>query len=195
MAMVVECESCGSRFRLSVSLLKESKAVRFRCRRCGGSIMVRNPAAPAVIPVSAVSGKIAASPVTTDISSVVRPEIEQPTPHETPVPPPRRLGEAVPAPPCSPPAGHLETVCFRQESGFTIKYPPSQAVLAKHLLAGLSTLLLERSLFRNHGCRAGTAGKWFLHELAFCRTPPRDGPPSQEMSHRPESSRRQSVRS
>jgi hypothetical protein len=46
MAMVVECESCRSLFRLSVSLLKESKEVRFRCRKCGGSIIVRNPYAP-----------------------------------------------------------------------------------------------------------------------------------------------------
>jgi len=86
MAMVVECESCRSSFRLNESLLKESKAVRFRCRKCGGSIMVRNPHAPPVIPVSAVSAKIAAPPMAADISSVVRPEIGQPTPHEMPVP-------------------------------------------------------------------------------------------------------------
>jgi hypothetical protein len=171
MAMVVECESCGSRFRLSVSLLKESKAVRFRCRRCGGSIMVRNPAAPAVIPVSAVSGKIAASPVTTDISSVVRPEIEQPTPHETPVPPPRAhdLTKPVPAPPVQPiPTGsRLEDLSV---------FPPGKVVLPLKpstrrkpspgrniFLAGLSTLLLAGGVFSFGTTDAGPEllGKWF----------------------------------
>jgi Protein of unknown function (DUF3426) len=79
MAMVVEYESCRSRFLLNEALLKESNAVRFRCRKCGGSIMMRNPHAPPVIPVSAVSAKIAASPVAADISSKVR------NPHAPPV--------------------------------------------------------------------------------------------------------------
>ena len=80
MAMVVECESCRSRFRLNESLLKESKAVRFRCRKCGGSIMVRNPHAPPDIPDSAVPAIIAAPPMVADISPLVRPGIGQPVP-------------------------------------------------------------------------------------------------------------------
>jgi predicted RNA-binding Zn-ribbon protein involved in translation (DUF1610 family) len=86
MAMVVECESCRSRFLLNESLLKESKAVRFRCRKCGGSIMVRNPHATPSIPVSAVSAEIAAPPTAADISPVIRAEIGQPPPREIPVP-------------------------------------------------------------------------------------------------------------
>ena len=86
MAMVVECESCGSIFRLNESLLKESKAARFRCRKCGGSIMVQNPHAPPVIPDSTVSAKIAATPTESDITSVFRPEVVPPTPREIPVP-------------------------------------------------------------------------------------------------------------
>jgi len=104
MAIVVECGSCGSRFHMKESLLRESKAVRFRCRKCGGSIMVRNPYAPPVVPVSTVSPKMAAPPAPADISSVVRPEIEQPTSHETPGPPPATYSpaNAVPAPPVLP---------------------------------------------------------------------------------------------
>lgn len=86
MSMIVECESCRSRFRLSESLLKESKAVRFRCRKCGGSIMVRNPQAPPVIPVPAIPAGIAAPSMAADISPVVRPEIRLPISHEEPVP-------------------------------------------------------------------------------------------------------------
>ena len=75
MDMAVECESCHSRFRLNTSLLKQSKAVRFRCRKCGGFIMVRNPHAPWIPPDSTVAG----------------PKIEPPPPHETPDPLPGDL--------------------------------------------------------------------------------------------------------
>jgi len=43
MVMVVECESCSSRFRLKKTLLQGAFAIRFRCRTCGGIIVVRNP--------------------------------------------------------------------------------------------------------------------------------------------------------
>jgi len=86
MPLVVECESCRSRFRLNESLLEESKAVRFRCRKCGGSIMVRNPHALPDLPVSPVSPIIACPPTASDISSVVRPENVPPTLREIPVP-------------------------------------------------------------------------------------------------------------
>lgn len=46
MAMVIECESCRSRFRVDETLLEEAKAVRFRCRKCGGHILVLNPKLP-----------------------------------------------------------------------------------------------------------------------------------------------------
>ena len=43
MIIVVACESCHSRFRLKKSLLGGAFAIRFRCRTCGGFIVVRNP--------------------------------------------------------------------------------------------------------------------------------------------------------
>lgn len=43
MVMVVECGSCHSRFRVKKSLLEGAFAIRFRCRSCGGFIVVRNP--------------------------------------------------------------------------------------------------------------------------------------------------------
>jgi len=104
MAMVVECESCQARFRLNEALLEKSKAARFRCRKCGGSIMVRNPHAPPVIPVPPVPPENAATPVAADIPPAVQPEIEELIPCETPVPPPPtyNIPNAVPAPPVPP---------------------------------------------------------------------------------------------
>ncbi len=43
MVMVIECQACKSRFRLDRALFKESKAIRVRCRKCGGYIVVGNP--------------------------------------------------------------------------------------------------------------------------------------------------------
>jgi hypothetical protein len=42
-ALLVECEACKSKFRLDPSLFKGAKAIRVRCRKCGGGIIVRNP--------------------------------------------------------------------------------------------------------------------------------------------------------
>ena len=56
MLIVAECESCHSRFRVKRTLLENAPAIRFRCRACGGYIVVRNPgmrkidAAPSVVP-------------------------------------------------------------------------------------------------------------------------------------------------
>jgi predicted Zn finger-like uncharacterized protein len=154
MAMVVECESCGSSFRLNESLLKESKAVRFRCRKCGGSIMVRNPHAPPVIPVSAVSANIAATPVTADISAVVRPEIEPPTPHEMPVPSTTvsRLEDLVPVFRAGVGAGPPRVSTRRKPS-------PGRNIL----VAGLSILLLAGGVLYFGTTVAGQEllGKWF----------------------------------
>jgi predicted Zn finger-like uncharacterized protein len=104
MTMVVECESCRSRFRLKKSLLKESNEVLFRCRKCGGSIMVRNPRPPPVVPVLAVSAKIA-PPMEADIFSVVRAGNEQAAPavevpaHRVSGEPPVPRGRGIPETP------------------------------------------------------------------------------------------------
>ena len=56
MLIVAEYESCHSRFRVKRTLLENVTAIRFRCRACGGHIVVRNPgmrkidAAPSVLP-------------------------------------------------------------------------------------------------------------------------------------------------
>jgi predicted Zn finger-like uncharacterized protein len=172
MAMVVECESCRSRFRLSDSLLKKSKAVRFRCRKCGGSILVRNPHAPPVVPVSAVSAEIAARPVAaTDISAVVRPEIEPPAPRETPVPPPPAddPSNAVPAPPALPvpKVPRLEDLVLLspgkdvipREASTRRKPSPGRDLL----VAGLSILLLAGVVLYFGTTKAGQEllGQWF----------------------------------
>ena len=171
MAMVVECESCRARFRLNESLLKESKAVRFRCRKCGGSIMVRNPHAPLITPISPVSAKIAATPVAADISAVVRSEIEQPTPHETPIPPPPTfdLANAVPAPLVLP----VPTV---SRMGDLFLFSPGKDVVPLEastrrkpspgrniLVAGLSILLLAGGVLYLGTTVAGQEllGRWF----------------------------------
>jgi len=46
MVMVIECEDCRSRFRLAKSLFKDSRAIRVRCRKCGGYIIVEYPDTP-----------------------------------------------------------------------------------------------------------------------------------------------------
>jgi predicted Zn finger-like uncharacterized protein len=51
MTMVITCESCLARFRLDKGLLKGSKAVRVRCRKCGGPIVVMNPDVPEILPM------------------------------------------------------------------------------------------------------------------------------------------------
>jgi len=46
MTMVIECEACQSRFRLDERLFKGSRAIRVRCRKCGGPIVALNPDIP-----------------------------------------------------------------------------------------------------------------------------------------------------
>jgi predicted Zn finger-like uncharacterized protein len=162
MAMVVVCESCRSRFRLSESLLKESKAVRFRCRKCGGSIMVRNPDAlrdaPPVIPVPAVPAETAASPMAADIPPVVRPEVRQSVAHEEPVP-----SATVP---------RLEDLVLfstgKEKAVVPPVVPPKASTRRKRsrgkmiLVAGLSILLLAEGVLYFGTTEAGQEllGKW-----------------------------------
>ncbi|MGB7630224.1 MAG: MJ0042-type zinc finger domain-containing protein [Candidatus Deferrimicrobium sp.] len=57
MAMVVACKFCRSQFRLNEALLKDAKAVRIRCGKCGGTIVIRNPEAHPIFPDIAVGLK------------------------------------------------------------------------------------------------------------------------------------------
>ena len=169
MDMAVECESCRSRFRLNASLLKQSKAVRFRCRKCGGFIMVRNPHAPRIIPVSSVPPKIAAPPAATAISPAVRPKIEPPTPKKTPVPPPtmHAPSNAVPAPPALPipPVPRLEDLVVLSPGKDVVPVKASTPRRPSPARNHPRRRVVDppsgrgRPLLRNHGGRAGTAGQ------------------------------------
>ncbi len=44
--MIIECPVCGTRFRFAKTLFKARGGAAVRCRRCGGSIEVRNPDFP-----------------------------------------------------------------------------------------------------------------------------------------------------
>lgn len=71
MVLIVECESCRSRFRVKKSLLGGTFAIRFRCRTCDGFIVVRNPdmrkigEVPSPVPSpSPVSPEVSGAPAT-----------------------------------------------------------------------------------------------------------------------------------
>jgi predicted Zn finger-like uncharacterized protein len=44
--MIIECDACKARFRLDRSLLQGYMGGRFRCRKCGGPIIVTTPEPP-----------------------------------------------------------------------------------------------------------------------------------------------------
>lgn len=44
--MIIECDTCKARFRLDRMLLQGHLGARFRCRRCGGPIIVTTPRPP-----------------------------------------------------------------------------------------------------------------------------------------------------
>ena len=133
MDMAVECESCHSRFRLNTSLLKQSKAVRFRCRKCGGFIMVRNPNPPAIPPDSTVPPNI---------------DVEPPPPHKSPAPLPGDLVYFSPG----------KEVVLPKAS--TRRRPSPGRNL---LVAGLSILLLAGGVlyFGTTKAGQGVLGDWF----------------------------------
>lgn len=104
LVIVVECESCHSRFRVKRTLLVGAFAIRFRCRACGGFIVVRNPemrkitAVPSPTPLHSSDSQIPAAPA-------ALPEPEMPAVASMPAPPASdglraiRLEDLVP---CSP---------------------------------------------------------------------------------------------
>ena len=63
MAMVITCDSCRSRFHLNKALLKDAKGARIRCRKCGRTIIVRNPEVPPILPASTAAPKTSRVPV------------------------------------------------------------------------------------------------------------------------------------
>jgi hypothetical protein len=129
------------------------------------------PATRPVFPVSAVASNIAASPVAADISSVVLPKIEQPTSHETPVPPPNAhdLTDAAPAPSVHPipKVSRLEDLLVFSPGKQVgrLKAPARRKPFPgrNHLVAGLSILLLAVVVLSFGTTEAGQEllGKWF----------------------------------
>ena len=183
MVMVVECKSCGSRYRLNESLLKESKAVRFRCRKCGGSLIVRNPLAPPVIPDSPVPPKVPSSPPAADVPPAIRTEIEQLIPCEEPfLPPPSHdFANAVPAPPVLPVTRLEELVIFSPGKvpgrpwASTRRKPP----LGRKIFVAVSSLLLLGGgvlYFGTTGFGQELLGRWF---------PSRESAPRASVAARP----------
>ncbi len=97
MAMVITCDSCRSRFHLNEALLKNAKGARIRCRKCGRTIIVRNPEVPPIPSASTAAQKTSRVPVEdpkkrkspppekrlapkADRSDKIRPEPEPPLP-------------------------------------------------------------------------------------------------------------------
>ena len=91
MSMVITCESCASRFRFDEGLLKGAKGALVKCPRCRERILVRNPAAPRVMPpVEAHLAPRGTPPIAHQITLPVAP------PLSTPVSPPAKLPLAPP---------------------------------------------------------------------------------------------------
>ena len=100
MSMVITCESCESRFRFDEGLLKGAKGALVKCPRCRERILVRNPAAPRVMPPAA---------------SPSMPRGTPPIVH--PVQPPV-------APPLSPPVSPPKLTLSPSPTGIDTKIPP-----------------------------------------------------------------------
>jgi len=49
--MNIQCESCQARYNLDERLFRDSRAVRVKCRKCGGYIVVARAEAPEAPPV------------------------------------------------------------------------------------------------------------------------------------------------
>jgi len=116
MDMVVTCESCGSRFRMRMALMKEAKAARLRCRRCGGYIVVRVPEESQAPPAAE-----AAAPAQEPVSS---------SPEETAAPEPLVAIDLTPSAPHAFPAGEPEAALpgtdTRQQLDDLFAFPPGE---------------------------------------------------------------------
>jgi len=82
--IVIVCESCTARYRMDTALLQDSKAARFRCRKCGEYIEVRLPEESPAPPV-AVAEPLPDAPPPEEPKAVEPPA---PGPEEEPGPPP-----------------------------------------------------------------------------------------------------------
>ena len=111
MSMVITCESCASRFRFDEGLLKGAKGALVKCPRCRERILVRNPAAPRVMPPVASPfappPKLTLSPPPTGIDTKI-PSIQEERQggRISLVPPKRAAAEAEPPLVAGPGPGH-----------------------------------------------------------------------------------------
>ena len=94
MVMVVECESCHSRFRVKKSLLDSAFAIRFRCRTCDGFIVVRNPEMRKITPTPSTILPASTDALEVSTSPSMHPEPEMPSDAGKPASPttPSRAG-------------------------------------------------------------------------------------------------------
>ena len=90
--MNIQCESCQARYNLDERLFRDSRAVRVKCRKCGGSIVVARPEAPEARPVVAPA-VVAPPPV------VAQEAVGTPPAEPVPVAPPAAERSAPPMPP------------------------------------------------------------------------------------------------
>jgi hypothetical protein len=99
MVIVIECQSCQSRFRLAKALFKESRAIRVRCRKCGGYIVVENPdlQESAPDPPKPVP-RIVPPPVTKQEPAQEPERAAEPPPEPKPEAPPELMPEPPPEP-------------------------------------------------------------------------------------------------
>ena len=96
--MNIQCENCQARYNLDERLFRDSRAVRAKCRRCGGFIVVARPEAPEAPPV-ATPAVVAPTPVAAQEAVATPPAVP------VPVAPP---AAELPAPPMPPSGEELE---------------------------------------------------------------------------------------
>ena len=81
--MNIQCESCQARYNLDERLFRDSRAVRVKCRKCGGSIVVARPEAPEAPPVVTPTAEpVPGAPPAAELSAPPMPpsgeELEEP---------------------------------------------------------------------------------------------------------------------
>ena len=69
--MLIVCEGCGARFRMTHALFQDAKGARIRCRKCGGHIEVRLPEASPVPPAPEVPSALSYEPAPTVVPTIL----------------------------------------------------------------------------------------------------------------------------
>lgn len=141
MSMVITCESCASRFRFDEGLLKGAKGALVKCPRCSERILVRNPAAPRVMPPVASLGMPRDTPT---IDQRISPQVLLPPPVSPPTLP-------LPAPPAAVDT-KIPPIQVEGQGGMISLVPPKRHAAGADLSAMIGsgpghTLPVERTVF------------------------------------------------